>query len=196
MSTSISKRLLSAFILPAALATAACTTEVASPGDLVEQPDEVESTLVITEGKYKPINDQIKDLETALEVFSQKSVFYGYSSDYGLLYKIQDEDFQSIQTLQDELRQTHTVILATLSNPDLNPNGRFSPTLVELAGSIGDAQKSLGSVYRYGSDNWSIEADVMEDIRRLYNEAQAVRADIAGVANPRGQQAAPATPAP
>lgn len=188
--------LVATFIFPATLMSA-CGSETAGTGQLMQQPPEVEASISVSQGTYKPVSDQIKALETALEKFSEKSRFRGYYADDGLVYEISNKDFYVIEELQTELQKTHTSILGLLADPKLNPNGRFSAQSVEVTGSIGDTEKSMASIVNVGADmfEWRAEPDVIEDCRRLHHELQALRADISGVANSQAPKTS-SSPAP
>jgi hypothetical protein len=179
-------RLVAVVAMLAALQGCTEYANIESPG---APPPDVESKMVLRDERYRATFDEVAALEKALENFFDKA---DWSARYAQ-YEIYEEDEAVISDLQKLLPRAHAAILALLADPALNANGRFSCTASAVSGSIGDVERNMAQIMDAPSDTWDwiVNPEILEDMRRLHREAQALRADMASVTAPGPPQAPP-----
>jgi hypothetical protein len=175
------KVVLAAVAAAVACAASACTqyANIESPG---APPPDVEAKMVLRDERYRQTFDDMAALERSLEKFFESAEWSARLA----LYEIDEDDESVIGDLQVRLPAAHASVLALLSNPALNANGRFACTASAVSGSIGDVERNMAQIKDAPADTWDwiVDPEILEDMRRLHRETQALRADMASVAAP------------
>jgi hypothetical protein len=182
MRRSIKSRVRSLFAVAAIAGSAPACTQYANIETPGAPPPEVVAKMVLRDARYQPAFDEMAELERSLERFFESAE---WSARYAQ-YEIDDDDEGVIADLQVRLPRAHASVLTLLSDPALNPNGRFSCTASAVSGSIGDVERNMAQIKDAPADTWDwiVDPEILEDMRRLHRETQAFRADMASVAPP------------
>jgi hypothetical protein len=186
MSQTVTSRVRNLLASAAIVGSASACTQYANIETPGAPPPEVEAKMVLRDARYRQTFDDMAALEKSLERFFESAE---WSARYAQ-YEIDDDDESVIGDLQVRLPSAHASVLALLSDPALNANGRFSCTASAVSGSIGDVERNMAQIKDAPGDTWDwiVDPEILEDMRRLHRETQALRADMASVT--------PAVPAP